>query len=98
MIDREFHLKDHDLYLEAFKLAAQIPPGKVSTYGAIARALGDISASRAVGQIMSADRERPFKVPCHRSSIPTVARAGTPVWAKAPKGKGSCCARRAWIY
>ncbi len=66
MIDRAFHLKDHDLYLEAFKLAAQIPPGKVSTYGAIARALGDISASRAVGQIMSADRERPFKVPCHR--------------------------------
>lgn len=66
MIDREFHLKDHDLYLEVFKLAAQIPKGKVSTYGAIARALGDISASRAVGQIMSADRERPFKVPCHR--------------------------------
>ena len=66
MIDRGFHLKDHDLYLEAFKLAAQIPPGKVSTYGAIARALGDVSASRTVGQIMSADRERPFKVPCHR--------------------------------
>lgn len=66
MIDRQFHLQDHDLYLEAFKLAAQIPPGKVSTYGAIARALGDVSASRTVGQIMSADRERPFKVPCHR--------------------------------
>lgn len=66
MIDREFHLQDHDLYLEAFKLAAQIPPGKVSTYGAIARAMGDVSASRTVGQIMSADRERPFPVPCHR--------------------------------
>ena len=66
MIDREFHLKDHDLYLEAFKLAAQVPLGKVSTYGAIARALGDVSASRTVGQIMSADRERPFQVPCHR--------------------------------
>lgn len=66
MIDRDFHLKDHDLYLEVFKLAAQIPKGKVSTYGAIARALGDVSASRTVGQIMSADRERPFKVPCHR--------------------------------
>jgi deoxyribonuclease V len=66
MIDREFHLRDHDLYLEAFKLAAQIPKGKVSTYGAIARALGDVSASRAVGQIMSANRERPFNVPCHR--------------------------------
>lgn len=66
MIDRDFNLKDHDLYLEAFKLAAQIPPGKVSTYGAIAKALGDISASRAVGQMMSADRVRPFFVPCHR--------------------------------
>ncbi|MHC1709041.1 MAG: endonuclease V [Methanomassiliicoccales archaeon] len=66
MIDREFHLKDHDLYLEAFKLASQIPKGKVSTYGAIARALGDVSASRTVGQIMAADRERPFTVPCHR--------------------------------
>lgn len=66
MIDRDIHLRDHDLYLEAFRLAAQIPPGKVSTYGAIARALGDVSASRAVGQIMSADRDRPFKVPCHR--------------------------------
>lgn len=66
MIDRDLHLEDHDLYLETFKLAAQIPPGKVSTYGAIARALGDVSASRTVGQIMSADRERPFKVPCHR--------------------------------
>lgn len=66
MIDRDFHLQDHDLYLEAFKLAAQIPRGKVSTYGAIARALGDVSASRAVGQMMSADRERPFQVPCHR--------------------------------
>jgi len=66
MIDRKFHLQDHDLYLETFRLAAQIPEGKVSTYGAIARALGDISASRTVGQIMSVDRERPFKVPCHR--------------------------------
>ena len=66
MIDRGFHIKDHDLYLEAFKLAAQIPKGKVSTYGAIARYLGDVSASRAVGQMMSADRERPFPVPCHR--------------------------------
>lgn len=66
MMDREFHLRDHDLYLETFKLAAQIPPGRVATYGGIARALGDVSASRAVGRIMSADRQRPFPVPCHR--------------------------------
>ncbi|MCX6650242.1 MAG: endonuclease V [Methanomassiliicoccales archaeon] len=64
--DRDFHLQDHDLYLRTFELAAQIPEGRVSTYGAIARALGDLVASRAVGQIMSADRVRPFPVPCHR--------------------------------
>jgi len=66
MIDREFHLRHHDLYTRVFEMAAQIPKGRVSTYGAIARALGDVAASRAVGQIMSADRERPFPVPCHR--------------------------------
>jgi|WetSurMetagenome_2_1015567.scaffolds.fasta_scaffold48750_2 deoxyribonuclease V len=64
--DRVFHLQDHDLYLKIFELAVQIPPGRVSTYGAIARALGDQAASRAVGRVLSADRDRPFKVPCHR--------------------------------
>jgi len=66
MIDSEFHLLDHDLYHRVFEMAAQIPSGKVSTYGAIARALGDVAASRTVGQIMSADVQRPFTVPCHR--------------------------------
>ncbi|NLX46799.1 MAG: methylated-DNA--[protein]-cysteine S-methyltransferase [Euryarchaeota archaeon] len=66
MIHRDVHLQDHDLRLEVFKLVAQVPKGKVSTYGAIAKALGDVAASRAVGMILSADRERPFSVPCHR--------------------------------
>lgn len=66
MIDREFHLTDHDLYQRVFELTAQIPRGRVGTYGDIARALGDVIASRAVGQILSADLTRPFEVPCHR--------------------------------
>lgn len=66
MIDREIHLRDHDLYRQVFGLTAQIPPGRVSTYGAIARALGDQAASRTVGQALSADIARPFTVPCHR--------------------------------
>lgn len=66
MIDREFHLRDHDLYRYVFDMAVQIPTGMVSTYGAIARSLGDQAASRAVGMMLAADRERPFKVPCHR--------------------------------
>ncbi|HDI23634.1 MAG TPA: MGMT family protein, partial [Thermoplasmatales archaeon] len=38
-----------DLFEEVYRLTRQIPKGKVSTYGAIAKALGDIRASRAVG-------------------------------------------------
>ncbi|MCG7845151.1 MAG: endonuclease V [Methanomassiliicoccales archaeon] len=66
MMDRGLHLLDHDLYRQVFELTAQIPMGRVSTYGAIAKALGDQAASRAVGQALSADVVRPFNVPCHR--------------------------------
>ncbi|MCG7841144.1 MAG: endonuclease V [Methanomassiliicoccales archaeon] len=66
MTDKEFHLQDHDLYRYVYDLTVQIPEGRVSTYGALARALGDLAASRAVGRVLSADRPRPFKVPCHR--------------------------------
>ena len=43
----------------------QVPPGRVTTYGDIARALGDIKAARAVGEILSTNQD-PAKVPCHR--------------------------------
>ncbi len=42
-----------DLYNYAYDLVRQIPSGKISTYGAVARALGDIRASRAVGRMMN---------------------------------------------
>ena len=66
MIDRGFHLQDHDLYRYVFDMAVQIPKGMVSTYGSIAISLGDRAASRAVGMVLAADHERPFTVPCHR--------------------------------
>lgn len=44
---------------------AQVPPGRVTTYGDLARALGDVRAARAVGSILAAN-ERPAQVPCHR--------------------------------
>jgi methylated-DNA-[protein]-cysteine S-methyltransferase len=42
-----------------------IPPGQTRTYGEIARAVGDTSAARAVGQALG---RNPFAiiVPCHR--------------------------------
>ncbi len=53
-----------DLYEETYMLTKQIPRGKVSTYGAIARALGDVIAARAVGKML---HENPYKeVPCYR--------------------------------
>ena len=42
-----------DLYQYTYNLVKQIPPGKISTYGAVARALGDIRAARAVGRMMN---------------------------------------------
>lgn len=44
---------------------SQVPRGRVTTYGDLARALGDVRAARAVGSIL-ATNDRPVKVPCHR--------------------------------
>jgi deoxyribonuclease V len=48
-----------------YSLVKQIPKGRVSTYGELARALGDIRASRAVGRMLNENPYAPV-VPCHR--------------------------------
>jgi len=59
-------LKDiPDLYEIVYDLTQQVPEGMVTTYGSIANALGDIRASRAVGEIEH-ENTRPVLVPCHR--------------------------------
>lgn len=47
-----------------YDLLAEIPRGKVVTYGALARALG-CGSPRAVGQALRANPYAP-RVPCHR--------------------------------
>ena len=47
------------------RLTARIPPGKVSTYAEIARALGKPGATRAVGNALAAN-ESPDEIPCYR--------------------------------
>jgi len=42
-----------NLFEYTYNLVRQIPDGKVSTYGAVAKALGDVRASRAVGRMMN---------------------------------------------
>ena len=54
-------IKDEDVY----DLLLKIPIGKITTYGDIARALGNPSASRIVGQIVGKN-PNPVKIPCHR--------------------------------
>ncbi len=48
-----------------FAAAKRIPRGKVSTYGAVAKAIGDPGAARAVGNALNKSPGMPF-CPCHR--------------------------------
>lgn len=50
---------------DVYALLTEIPPGKVSTYGDIAKALGHPKASRLIGRII-ANNPNPISVPCHR--------------------------------
>ena len=54
-------IRNNDVY----DLLLKIPAGKVSTYGDLARALGNPSASRTIGRILG-ENPNPIKVPCHR--------------------------------
>ncbi|HJU33818.1 MAG TPA: MGMT family protein [Nitrososphaera sp.] len=54
-------LKASDVY----DIVAQVPKGKVTTYGDIARALGHPRASRAIGRILNSN-PNPVVTPCHR--------------------------------
>lgn len=54
-----------DLWKETYDLVAQVPEGRVTTYGAVAKALGDIAASRFVGLAMSRNEDI-VRVPCRR--------------------------------
>ena len=54
-----------DLWKATYDLVAQVPEGKVTTYGEVAKALGDIVASRFVGLAMSRNDDI-VRVPCRR--------------------------------
>ena len=50
---------------KVYALARAIAPGSTRTYGELARDLGDVNLSRAVGQALGANPFAPI-VPCHR--------------------------------
>ena len=53
------------IFEEVYKIVKQVPKGKVTTYGDIARILGNVRLSRVVGFALHAN---PYfgEVPCHR--------------------------------
>ena len=50
---------------DLYEILLNIPAGMVSTYGDLAKALGNPAASRQVGRILSKN-PNPIVVPCHR--------------------------------
>ncbi|QOX65460.1 methylated-DNA--[protein]-cysteine S-methyltransferase [Anoxybacterium hadale] len=58
-------MKKEDFYFRVYEVVGRIPKGRVTTYGAIARMLGEPQRSRMVGQAM---HYASFytEVPCHR--------------------------------
>ncbi|WP_369058531.1 methylated-DNA--[protein]-cysteine S-methyltransferase [Caulobacter sp. 73W] len=54
-----------DFHRQVYDRVLQIQPGQIRTYGDVARDLGDITLSRAIGQAMGAN-PFPIVMPCHR--------------------------------
>jgi len=55
-----------DFFHQVFEVVKQIPPGRVTSYGAIARYLGTGSSARMVGWAMNASHSSAEHVPAHR--------------------------------
>ena len=68
-------------HAKAYALLRELGWGQTTSYGALARQLGDVTLSRAVGQAMGAN-PIPLIIPCHR----VLASNGRPGGFSAPGG------------
>ena len=55
-----------DFFKKVYEVAKQIPPGRVTSYGAIAKYLGTTGSARMVGWAMNACSSHHEFVPAHR--------------------------------
>ncbi|MCX7879406.1 MAG: MGMT family protein [Ignavibacteria bacterium] len=58
--------KQFDFFEKVFEVVRQIPKGKVTTYGHIARALGIKGSALMVGWALNSLANQVTDVPCHR--------------------------------
>ena len=61
-------MTDDPFFDRVYDVVRRVPPGRATTYGAVARALGAPRASRGVGWALKAVARSagPLAVPCHR--------------------------------
>lgn len=57
--------RDRQFYERVYAIVRRIPPGRVTTYGRIARAAGHDRAARMVGWVLHGSHDQPG-LPCHR--------------------------------
>lgn len=55
-----------DFFVMVYEVVKLIPPGRVTSYGAIARYLGTGRSARMVGWAMNASHSQPGFIPAHR--------------------------------
>lgn len=59
------HVKGTNFQLKVWRALLEIPPGSVTTYGALAARVGDANAARAVGTAVGSNPVS-YLIPCHR--------------------------------
>lgn len=79
----KLHLKGTDFQLKVWETLLKIPMGGLSTYGAIAKQIGNANASRAVGTAIGSNPVA-FLIPCHRV-IQSSGNIGGYMWGNTRK-------------
>jgi len=76
-------MNEDNFFEKVYAIAREIPPGRVTTYGAIAEALGTKGSARMVGYAMNGSGSAYPPVPAH----PVVNRAGLLTGKRAFQGE-----------
>ena len=66
ILSKQKNKRVSDFYQNVFAIVRLIPPGRVTSYGAIARYLGSTGSSRMVGWAMNLSHHQEVFVPAHR--------------------------------
>jgi len=56
----------NDFFQQVYEVVKLIPPGRVTSYGAIARYIGTARSARMVGWAMNQSHAQPEVIPAHR--------------------------------